>query len=405
MNKKFILLWAGEFVSAIGSGLTSFGLGVYVFERTKSAGAMALVTLLAFLPSVILGIPAGVLADRYDRRLLMMLGDGCSAIGLFYILICVCNGNAKLWQICIGVTISSIFSAFLDPAYRATISDIVSPEDYTKASGMVNIAGSSRYIIAPFLAGFILSVWDIRVILIFDICTFVLTVITICYVRKSIEKSTKSEASALEQLKEGFMILKEKKGITVLAIYTAAISLFMGFIQVLSEPMILSYTNSKTLGICETFCAMGMLVSSIFIGIKAIKKNHVKILGISLFTCGIMMVFFGLTESIAFTMASGFVFFLMLPYANTVLDYLLRTNVESKSQGRVWGIVGVISQLGSIISYACCGVIADLVGKTFDVGVGRGAGYSIVAAGVIMALIALCLFLMKSVKALEHVNQ
>ena len=85
----FLLLWAGEFVSSIGGGLTSFGLGVYVFEQTGSATDMALVTLLAFLPTLLLSVPAGVLADRYDRRLLMMLGDGCSAVGILFILFCM----------------------------------------------------------------------------------------------------------------------------------------------------------------------------------------------------------------------------------------------------------------------------------------------------------------------------
>lgn len=107
MNKqsnfpKFMLLWAGEMISAVGGGLTSFGLGVYVFNQTGSAASMALVTLLAFLPTLLLSVPAGVLADRYDRRLLMMLGDGCSALGILYILLCMTQGEAALWQICIG---------------------------------------------------------------------------------------------------------------------------------------------------------------------------------------------------------------------------------------------------------------------------------------------------------------
>ena len=79
---RFLLLWSGELVSAIGSGLTSFGLGVYIFRQTGSAADMALVSLLAFLPTLLLSVPAGVLADRYDRRLLMMAGDGCSALGM-----------------------------------------------------------------------------------------------------------------------------------------------------------------------------------------------------------------------------------------------------------------------------------------------------------------------------------
>ena len=84
---KFMLLWSGELVSAIGGGLTGFGLSVYVFQHTGSAASMGLVTLLAFLPTLLLSVPAGVLADRYDRRLLMMVGDGFSALGIIYILL------------------------------------------------------------------------------------------------------------------------------------------------------------------------------------------------------------------------------------------------------------------------------------------------------------------------------
>ncbi|WP_240463586.1 MFS transporter [Paenibacillus apiarius] len=87
--RKFLLLWSGQLISAIGSGLTSFGLGIYVFQQTRKASAMALVTLLAFMPSLLLSAFAGVLADRYDRRLLMILGDGLSALGLLFILICM----------------------------------------------------------------------------------------------------------------------------------------------------------------------------------------------------------------------------------------------------------------------------------------------------------------------------
>ena len=120
---KFLLLWAGELISSIGGGLTSFGLGLYIFQKTGSAADMALLTLLGFLPALVLKVPAGVLADKYDRRLLMMLGDGLSALGLIYILICMMNGGAQLYQICIGVFVFArllnIFNAFaLHPYLR-----------------------------------------------------------------------------------------------------------------------------------------------------------------------------------------------------------------------------------------------------------------------------------------------
>ena len=201
---RFLLLWAGELISSIGGGFTSFGLGVYIFHLIGRAADMALVTLLAFLPTLILSVPAGVLADRYDRRLLMMVGDGCSALGILFILFCMLIGEASLLEICIRVTVSSIFSSLLEPAYRATITDLLDEEEYSKASGMVNLAGSARYLISPILAGILLSVSDIRLLLVLDICTFFLTVICTGVVRKGLPtKLTEKKEPFILALKEG----------------------------------------------------------------------------------------------------------------------------------------------------------------------------------------------------------
>lgn len=201
---RFLLLWAGELISSIGGGLTIFGLGVYIFHLIGRAADMALVTLLAFLPTLILSVPAGVLADRYDRRLLMMVGDGCSALGILFILFCMLIGEASLLEICIGVTVSSIFSSLLEPAYRATITDLLDEEEYSRASGMVNLAGSARYLISPILAGILLSVSDIRLLLVLDICTFFLTVICTGVVRKGLPtKLTEKKEPFILALKEG----------------------------------------------------------------------------------------------------------------------------------------------------------------------------------------------------------
>ena len=116
----------------------------YFILQSGSAANMALVTLLGFLPTLLLSVPAGVLADRHDRRLLMMIGDGFSALGILFILICMINGEAALWQICTGVFISSSFSALLEPSYRATVTDLLTKEQYSKASGMVSHTGIEK---------------------------------------------------------------------------------------------------------------------------------------------------------------------------------------------------------------------------------------------------------------------
>ena len=404
--KKFLLLWSGELISAIGGGLTSFGLTVYVFSKTGSAASTALIALLAFLPNLLLGVPAGVLADRMDRRLLMMLGDGLSAIGLIYILICMVSGGAQVWQICLGVTVSSVFSSLMEPSYKATVSDLLTKEEYVKASGLVSLAGSARYLISPFLAGILLAVSDIKLLLMIDICTFVFTVITTAVVRHGMtEKKERKEASFADDLRGGWKAVMDNKGLITLVAMAALMTFCMGAIQILSEPMILDFKSSKTLGIVETVCASGMLVTSILLGAKGMKKGIVKALCLSLSIAGLCMLGFGFRENLILIGISGFVFFMMIPVANSSLDYLVRTNVSNELQGRAWGVIGFISQLGYVVSYGVSGIFADRIAAISGISVGRGSAAVIMLSGVLLTLSAVLLYWIKNVRELEHGKQ
>ena len=399
---RFLLLWAGELVSSVGSGLTSFGLGVYVFRQTGSAADMALVSLLAFLPTLLLSVPAGVLADRYDRRGLMMVGDGCSALGILYIFFCMQTGGASLTQICIGVTVSSIFSSLLEPAYRATVSDILEKEDYSRASGLVSLAGSARYLISPLLAGILLTVSDIRLLLILDMGTFFLTVICTGVVRHGLAaKAAEHKEAFFTLLKDGWQAVAEKRGVLLLILLSSVMTCFMGAFQILAEPMILAFSDSATLGICETICASGMLVPSLFLGIRGIRKGYVKILSLSLMFAGVAMVCFGLREKLVLICVSGFGFFTMLPFANNCLDYLVRTNIAEDLQGRPWGLNGILSQIGYVVAYSLSGLLADGMGNRLQIGVGRGAAAVIMASGVLLSVIALGIYPIRAVRELE----
>lgn len=400
--KKFLLLWAGQMVSAIGGGLTSFGLGVYVFEQTGSAASMALVTLLTFLPTLLLSVPAGVLADRYDRRLMMMLGDGLSALGVLYILICMLRGGAALWQICVGVLVSSVFSALLEPAYRATVSDLLSREEYSRASGLVSLAGSARYLISPLLAGLLLAVSDIKLLLVIDICTFFLTVIVTGAVKRGLAaKPPEVRESFLSSLRGGWRAVTQKRGVLLLIAAASVLTCFMGAFQILAEPLLLDFTSSTVLGVTETICACGMLVSSLLLGIRGIRRGYVRVLCISLLLAGAAMVVFGLKENIYLICASGFCFFAMLPFANNCLDYLVRTNIPSEVQGRAWGLIGFLSQIGYVVAYGAAGVLADGIASAMHTGVGRGAAAVIVLAGALLAISAIALYRIRAVRELE----
>jgi len=400
--KKFLLLWAGELISSIGGGLTSFGLGIYVFNETGSAAGMSLVTLLGFLPTLLLSVPAGVLADRFDRRLLMMIGDGFSGLGILFILICMKSGGATLVQICIGVTVSAVFSSLLEPAYRSTVTDILTKEEFSKANGLVSLAGSARYLFSPVIAGLLLTVSDISLLLIIDICTFFVTITTTAIVRKGVKtKRSTDRAPFFESMKEGWRAVHSKKGIFLLIMVSSAITMFMGVLQVLVKPMLLAFTDSKTVGIAESVCACGMLVAALVLGIFGIKKGYARVLKISFFLAGIFMIGMSLIENIIPICIFGFLFFAMLPIANNCMDYMARTNIPDELQGRAWGFIGFLSQLGYVVAYAVSGVGADGLGALTGKGVGRGAAIMIFISGILLAVTALTLLRLPEIKELE----
>lgn len=416
--KKFLLLWSGELIASIGSGLSAFGLGIYVFQQTGLASSVSLITLLAFLPNLLLTAPAGVLADRYDRRLLMILGDGLSALGLVFILIClITKGSASLLEIAVGVTISSIFTSLLEPSYRATITDLLTADEFSKASGLVQLAGSAKFLISPILAGFLLAKFDIRLLLIIDICTLFLTIIATLVVKKGLViKAKEKTQSFLKDFKEGWNTLIKNRGLVVLLLISSLITFFIGFIQTLFTPLLLAFTTPKTIGSLETFAALGMLISSLFLGMKEIKKGFVKMLVVSFFFAGIFVSLFGLRENLILIAASGFFFFLCLPFANTAMDFLIRTNIDNEQQGRIWGLMDPISSFGYVIAYAISGVLADFVfspllmeggtlakslGPIFGLGAGRGTGLLIFTSGILLSASSLLLLASKSLRKLE----
>lgn len=415
--KKFLTIWVGELISSIGSGMTAFALSVYVYQTTGSATYVSLVTLLAYLPTILLSPLGGVLADRYDRRLLMIVGDLFSGLGLLYVLWNIQTGSDSMIPIFLGVTFNAVFVALLDPSFKATITELLTEEEYAKASGMVQIAGNAKFLISPALAGLLLAVADIRLILLLDIGTFLITVTTVAIVRKSIGKAVKKEKqSIVKEIRLGFAEINKNKGIRTLVILMAFVCFFVGILQTLTSPMVLAVSDAGTVGVMESICAVGMLVGSVFIGILGIKKNYATVLSVAAMLSGVFIALAGVNKNIFVTGAGIFLFFLVLPFMNTSADVLVRKNIPNEVQGRVWGIISLLSQAGTVLAYALSGVLADYVfeplfsdggilsnsiGILIGTGTGRGIGFMLVLSGICIIPAAFAIGRSRSIRSLQ----
>lgn len=416
--KKFILIWIGELISGIGSGMTAFALSVYVYQATGSVSLVSVIAVASFLPTILLSPLGGVLADRYDRRLLMIIGDLFSGLGLLYVLWNIHTGTDSMLPIIAGVTFNAIFVALLEPSFKATVTDLLTEDEYARANGMVQIAGNARYLISPALAGVLLAVSDIRLILLLDICTFFITITTVALVRKSIGKpAMKEKRSAFVEMKESFDVIKQSKGIPSLIALMAVVCFFVGFLQTLVSPMALAVSDAKTVGILESVCAVGMLIGSVIIGILGIKGSYVRTLSLAGMAASVCMAVSGVSVNLFITGTGIFLFFLALPFLNTSADVLVRSNVASEVQGRVWGIISLLSQVGTAVAYVLSGVLADhifepllaeqgllsgSIGRLIGVGQGRGIGFMLVLSGLFMLPAAFAIGRSRNIRKLQE---
>lgn len=412
---RFLIIWFGQFISNIGSGLTAFSLGVHAFEKTQSAAVFSLIILFAFLPSYLLKPLGGTLSDRTDRRLLIIIGDTGSALALVFILLMFFAGFQEMWVIYLGVAASSVFVAFQNPAYKASVTDLIDEKRYSKASGLIQLSESSRFLISPIIAGFFMHFMNINQILMIDIFSFLVAVLSVLVVKKKIKihVNENQKEDFFSDFKTGFKYTFSNKSLLCLLSITSIVTFAVGFFQALMGPMILAFTNAKTLGIVQTLSASGMIVSSLMIGIFSKSKNRITILAVSLIFTGIFYTLFGTSTHIVFLICTGFLFFITLPFVNTSLEVLIRKNVDNKMQGRVWSIVSLISQLGMLVAFSTAGFLADKVfnpmlledsclatnvGEIIGVGQGRGIGFMFVLSGFLIVIIASVLIRNKTIK-------
>ncbi len=420
--KYFIFIWIGQLISSIGSGMSAFALAVYVFQIEQSATSVSLVTLFAFLPTVLLSPVSGVLADKYDRRLLMIIGDGLSALGLIFILICYIQNNLSLFIILMGLLFSSVWSSLLDPAYKATVSDLLESDEYSKASGLIQLSGAAKYLISPLLAGLFLVKFDLSFILMIDICTIVVTVIIVVIVRKSFSKKltyNKNNDSIIKLFREGWEVLKHRQAILLLIVILSITTFFIGTIQTLYTPFLLSLTSVLNLGIVQSVSAISLLIVSIYLGIKPIKSKLVKIISVSLCLMGGTIVILGTLSNIVIITITSFLIFATIPFINVSVEVLIRNNVENQIQGRVWGVISLLSQLGYLFAYLLAGPLADYiftpllieggalansVGSIIGTGEGRGVGLMFIIVGTCIIIIGLKVFRSNQLRNLEVIK-
>jgi MFS transporter, DHA3 family, macrolide efflux protein len=371
--RTFFTIWIGQLASVIGSGLTNFALGVWVLKETGSVTQFALIIMCASVPAIMAAPFAGVIVDKWKRKWVMVISDSIAGLSTITIFILIYFNLFEVWHLYVTAAISSLFSSFQMPAYQATIPLLVRKEQLGRANGMVQMADALSIVFAPVMAGFLLFSIGIKGILIIDFITFTIALSTLLFVKfpelANHEKDTKP-VSFFQDALFGWKYIMDRPGLRGLLVYFAVVNLLLGYFNVLLQPLLLSFTNEKMLGIALSITGIGMLLGGISMSIWGGPKNRV--LGVvgSGAISGIFLMLLGLKESIILVTSATFIMFLLLPIGNAASQVIWQSKVPLNVQGRVFALRRMIAISLSPIAYITAG---PLVEKVFDPAVQEGA--------------------------------
>jgi MFS transporter, DHA3 family, macrolide efflux protein len=405
---NFLLIWLGQMVSLAGSGLTTFGLGVWVYERTGSAAAFTLIYVAATAPALFVAPLAGALVDRWDRRRMLILSNLGAAVGPALFVLLIAFDRLEIWHVYAIVALTTVFTSCQFPAFGAAITMLVPKAQLGRASGMMQMGHSVSRIVAPLLAGLLMPVIRLQGIILIDVFTFLFGLVTLLLA--TIPRPERSAAgssaggSLLRQAAFGWAYLRERPALLSLLGFFAVLNLFFAMSQVLATPLILSSASERQLGLVMSTGSVGLLAGSLLMSAwGGPSRRMLGILGFSPLL-GMALLVIGTGRSMPAIAAGVFLMYFLVPIINGSDQALWQSKVEPDVQGRVFAMRQVFSQFTAPLSYFLAGPLADRVfeplllpggpladsaGQFLGVGEGRGIGLQFVVMGVLLTAAAL----------------
>jgi MFS transporter, DHA3 family, macrolide efflux protein len=416
--RTFFTIWIGQLASIIGSGLTNFGLGVWVLTETGSVTQFALIIMFASVPAILAAPFAGVIVDKWKRKWLMVISDSIAGISTIIIFVLIYFNVFEVWHLYITAAVSSLFSSFQMPAYQATIPLLVPKAQLGRANGLVQMADALSIVFAPVMAGFLLASMGIKGILIIDFFTFIIALSTLLFVKfpeLSLSEKDPKKVSFFQDALFGWKYIIDRPGLRGLLVYFAVVNLLLGYFNVLLQPLILSFTNERMLGIALSITGIGMLVGGIAMSIWGGPKNRILAVIGSGAISGLFLMVLGFKESVFLVTLATCLMFLLLPIGNAASQVIWQSKVPLNVQGRVFALRRMIAISLSPIAYITAG---PLVEKVFDpavqnggfaqgltkligTGDGRGIGLLFILLGAGWIVTSLVVFLNPRVRGLE----
>ena len=422
----FTLIWFGQLISFVGTGMTRFALTVWAYETTGSAAVLAQVGFFSFVPIILVTPFAGALVDRWNRKLVMMLSDLGAGLSTIALLILYVTGNLQIWHIMVAGAFAGIFESFQFPAFSASISTMLNKAQYVRANAMLSLAESASGIVAPVLAGFLLVAIGIGGIMAIDIITFSLAVIAVLLVHipqpGRSREGAEAGAGIWREAAYGFRYIWRRPSLLGLQASFFFSNLFSSIGIILLPAMILARTgnNETTLGLVQSALGIGGVVGGLLLSTWGGPQRRIHglllgFIGISLLGQSLL----GIGQALPLWAAAGFFVGFFIPFINGSNQAIWQAKVAPDVQGRVFAARRIFAQVTIPLGFLLGGYMADgifeplmmnpsgVVARFFEplVGSGPGAGMGLifVITGLLGAAVGLAGYVIPVIRNAEDI--
>ena len=419
--RTFFTIWTGQLISLLGSQLTGFALGVWVYDQTRSVFLLALVQVANQVPYVLLSPIAGVFADRWNRRTAMIVSDFGSGLAVLAAGALYLTHHLQPWMVIpINLWMAS-FNTLMWPSFTASVTLLVPKQHYGRVNGIVQLGEALPQIAGPALAGILYVAIHLGNMALIDFASYAFSVLLmLLFVRipnpPRTTQGKEAKGSIWKEMRFGWDYITARKGLLALLLFFLATNFLSGVMSPLIVPLILDNWDASTLGYISTLMGVGMLAGTLVMSAWGGGKRKIFTLLGAAFLSGIFLSAVGLRASIPLIAVCGVGIMFFGPFINACSQAIWQAKVAPDVQGRVFAVRRTIAWSSGIIapllaapladyifkpSMAVGGVLSPLLGPIFGYGASRGIGVLISLVGLLSAGVSVIALLTPLVRRVE----
>jgi MFS family permease len=398
----FLTVWIGQLVSIIGSGLTSFALGLWVLDRTGAVTPYAFILVITVVSRLLLAPVMGTVIDRWGPRRAMIAGDLVGGMATLGMAALVYNDQVAVWHVYVLAGLSGAAIALRGPAFLALTTQLTPAAQLGRVNGLLQLAQSSGYLVSPLLASALLGAVGLAWLIAVDVASYGIGLVTLLAVRTPASAARARAAWTLRESMAGIRYVVAQPGLLGLLLFFFSINIATAMVEVLIIPMVRSI-DPTVVGRVLTTAAVGMLLGSVAMSAWGGPRRRLAgVLGFAVLQ-GAMLSISGLQPSILLISISAFLYLFTFPIVAGCNEAFWMEITPAHLRGRVFAARGALGASSLPLAYAIAGPLTDRifepllapggalagsVGGLIGTGPGRGIGLLFVVFGVMVIVAA-----------------